>query len=199
MGLFFSFPLNGGLPTPLGFDLDVCQSVVMALNSCICLCVCAYLRVFFQCMCVGVCVCVLSLCPGMPFLHRPHIIRHSTRGPRGCVQVGSVKEREDNTVSNISDADTDREGGESTKTARDLPHLLLHPWMNKSWGCLNTWKAYSGYTRYGILNFLEHNCLRTTIAPLEHSEPGVFVPSAALFALWLCLPGALLSALYICV
>lgn len=83
--LFFLFSLNRGLPTPLVFVLDVCQSVVMALNSCICLCVCEYMSVS-----VSPFACVLG-CPSSIGLST---VQHSTRGPGAVWKCGSVKERE---------------------------------------------------------------------------------------------------------
>lgn len=58
--------------------------------------------------CVYVCVCVFSLCPGMPFLHRPHTIQHSTRGPGAVCEWGVSRKESDSTVSNATGADTDR-------------------------------------------------------------------------------------------
>lgn len=119
---FFLFLLNEGLPTPLVFDLNACQRVVMALNSCICLRVC-----MFACAgeCVSMCVCLraLSLCPGMPFLHRPHTIQHSTRGPGAMCKWGVSRRENDNTVSNAAYVDSDRKRRGEIERVRDCCHI----------------------------------------------------------------------------
>lgn len=43
--LVLYFSVNGGPPTPVVFDLGICQRVLMALNSCICVCVYVCMRV----------------------------------------------------------------------------------------------------------------------------------------------------------
>lgn len=112
VGLFFSFSLNGGLPTPLVFDLDVGQRVVMALNSCICPCVCV--RVFAcvgECVSMCVCVCACSCCvPGCPSSIGLTLYGIPQGGPGLCASGECQGERNDSTVSDITDADTGRKG-----------------------------------------------------------------------------------------
>lgn len=75
-------------------------------------------------VCACLCVCVFSLCPGMPFLHRPHTLYSIPQGGPGlCVSGECQGERENgSTVSNATGVDTERKEGENTKIERSLPH-----------------------------------------------------------------------------
>lgn len=84
--------------------------------------------------CVSMCLCVLSQCPGMPFLHRPHIIQHSTRGPEAVCKWGVSRRENDNTVSNITGVDPETRVKEGRKynnckslDSLSMCHLLLDP------------------------------------------------------------------------
>lgn len=117
--LFFSFSLNGGLPTPLIFDLDVCQRVVMALNSCICPCVHVCMC---QWVCLPVCYCRVLGCPssiGLALYSIPQ------GGPGLCASGECQGEKRQCTVTNTADAEADS-GGLIRQASKIVRFILLN-------------------------------------------------------------------------